>query len=73
MLTYMIVVNDAGERKTISQQEFEKRLVDAVDGYSFSAIVEGALNAILDEKAIAAGEYDLSDNDTPMVFTAGDE
>ncbi len=80
MLTYVIVVNDAGELKTISQNEIveaseDPRAPDAGQVCSdIDVTLENVLNYILDRRAIAAGEYDPSDNDTPpMVFTAGDE
>ena len=67
MLNYVIVVNDGGELKTIQLEELR------CDEFSDSAIaqLEYAMNAILDRRAIAAGEYDPADNDTPMVFTMG--
>lgn len=69
MLIYMIVVNDAGELKTLTAKEFEAALDLSFDKGERTEIIENALNKGLDEKAIAGGEYDPSDNDTPMTFT----
>lgn len=74
---YVLVVDDGGEMKTISATEFEAEaqghLKDngtrALDLTVFDEIV----NAILDRRAIAAGEYDPPDNDTPMTFVWDDD
>lgn len=56
---FVIVVDDAGEMKTVTSQE--------LDAFAnVSADLNDVLNQILDERAIAAGEYDPSDDDTPM-------
>lgn len=56
---FVIVVDDAGEMKTVTSQE--------LDAFAnVSADLNDVLNQILDERAIAAGEYDPSDDDTPV-------
>lgn len=61
-LNYMIVVDDGGEMKSVLATE-----IDTQDK-ALGEALERVLNDILDAKAIAAGTYDPSDNDTPMVF-----
>jgi hypothetical protein len=58
-LNFMIVIDDAGELKTVSAAD-----LDNFPGVA--SALDVALNQILDERAIAAGEYDPSGNDTPM-------
>lgn len=61
-MNYVIIVNDAGELKTITAEEFEENL-------GLKDFMEIQLNAILDAKAIAAGEYDPAENDAPMAVS----
>lgn len=69
MLNFVIVVDDGGELKTIRREELRcDELSDAV-----IAQLDYAMNAILDRRAIAAGEYDPSDNDTPIIVTMGND
>lgn len=60
MLNYMIVVEDAGELKSVSAAELETQEP------AFRDLLETHLNTILDNRAIAAGEYDPSENDIPI-------
>lgn len=82
MLTYMITVSDNGELKSVSAAEFEAafkeilpetgmRLAGKVGVDLATALVEQVLNIILDRRAIAADEYDPSDNDTPIIPIMG--
>lgn len=68
-MNFVLVVEDAGELKTIHREDLR------CDELSDKAIaqLEYAINAILDRRAIDAGEYDPADNNTPMSFTWGDD
>lgn len=57
-LNFVMIVDDAGELKSVQSSELPEDLQQAIDV---------ALNKILDDRAIAAGEYDPSDNDTPFI------
>ena len=57
-LNFMIVVDDGGELKSVSAAELPQELQEGID-------VE--LNRVLDARAIATGDYDPSDDDTPFV------
>jgi len=61
MLNYMIVVDDSGELKTVTAKELSQWPY-------LASVLDERLNQILDARAIAAGEYDPSDNDTPIVM-----
>lgn len=63
-MNYVIIVNDAGELKTITAEEFEENL-------GLQSFMETQINDILDKKAIAAGEYDPADNDVPFSVAIG--
>lgn len=69
-LNYVIVVNDGGEMKSISASEIDALAKATVNEKGNASNLPGELdamlNAILDARAIAAGEYDPSDNDTPF-------
>lgn len=74
MITYMIVVNDGGELKSVSQAELDEEFMEG--GYSFDPmgtadVVAAALNKILDRRAIETGEYEPEDNDTPIEVRGG--
>jgi len=56
-LNFMIVIDDAGELKTVSASDLE-------NFPGLATALDVALNQILDERAIASGEYDPSDNET---------
>lgn len=58
-LNFMIVIDDGGELKTVAASD-----LDNFPG--IAKALDVVLNQILDEKAIAAGEYDPSDNDVPF-------
>ena len=65
-MNYMIIVDDSGgELKSVSATEIDKIFPD------LGMKLEGALDHILDQKAIEAGEYDPSDNDTPIHVAIG--
>lgn len=59
-LNFMLVIDDGGELKSVQSTE-----IDKFDP-KLALRLDQALNEILDEKAIAAGEYDPADNDTPI-------
>jgi hypothetical protein len=63
-LNYVIIVDDGGELKPIQALEFEEHIN--------RDMVEDVLNKILDARAIAAGEYDPSQNDVPIEVMIGD-
>jgi len=66
-MNYMIIVDDGGgEMKAVSAAEI------AAAFPTLNTNIEGALDHILDQRAIAAGEYDPSDNDTPIVVTVSE-
>lgn len=73
--TFMIVVEDAGELKPVSQQELIDWAANTYDGRGRTSLLAlelvDALNTILDMRAIEADEYDPSDDDTPIVATGG--
>lgn len=72
MLNFVIIVDDAGELKTVTATEIAKALYDRIGpSMDMEEHLDEALNAVLDARAIAAGEYDPSDNDTPIVATVG--
>ena len=78
MMNFVIVVSDAGEMKTVTSAELDTAVKQTLADESTKPLtlaekLDLLLNFILDQRAIAAGEYDPSDNDTPMVFTAGNE
>ena len=50
MLTYMIIVNDNGELKTISQKEVDELEINLWHGYDVDSII----NEVLDKRASAA-------------------
>lgn len=64
-MNFMIVVNDAGELKSVSAAEVAEHSPLTAE------FLDGVLNEILDRRAIDAGEYDPSDNDTPIVVKVG--
>ena len=67
-LNFVMIVEDAGELKTVTAAEFLEALQDAVGiRTDVKKLVDDSLNTVLDARAIAAGEYDPSDNDTPIV------
>ena len=74
MLNFMIVVEDAGELKSVSAVELYA-WAKARDGAEslLPEVLQVALNAILDQRAIDAGEYDPADNDTPFDVVIGAE
>lgn len=65
MLNYVVIVDDSGELKTVTAAELEAQ--EPV----FRDFMESHLNAILDNRAIASGEYDPSDNDTLIEVVRG--
>lgn len=69
MLDFVIVVNDGGELKSLRAADFP----DGADTAYFLEDLDRRINAVLDPHAISAGEYNPSENDTPMVFTMGDD
>lgn len=71
MLNFVMIVEDAGELKTVTSSEFIAALNEAMIAFGFepgiaAQMVDGKLNQILDARAISAGEYDPSDNDTSL-------
>lgn len=67
MLNFVIIVNDGGELKTVAAAELTAALLDAIGVRTdVEQLVDDALNKVLDARAIAAGDYDPSDNDTPI-------
>jgi len=62
-MDYVIIVNDSGELKTISAAE----LVHEARGSSTAEELDVLINALLDKRAIAAGEYDPTTNDDEIV------
>lgn len=74
-MDFVIICNDGGEMKTITAKELETWAAQDYDEQGRTSIVhldlDRAMNAILDRRAIDAGEYDPTDNDTPMLFTTG--
>jgi hypothetical protein len=76
MMNFVIVVSDAGEMKTVTSAELgaavRQTLADeSTKPLTLAEKLDLLLNFILDQRAITAGEYDPSDNDTPMVLVAG--
>lgn len=83
MLNFMIVVEDGGELKSVGRTEFVLALSDQLKGNPgidsdlgsghrddvAAEVIDAALNKILDDAAIAAGIYDPSDNDTPIMVS----
>ena len=73
-MNILIVCDDGGEMKTVSLAELQAWADGQVNSHGNSSLLvdelDEALNAILDRRAFDAGEYDPSDNDTPMVFGA---
>lgn len=65
-LNYVIVVDDAGELKTVTAAD-----IDALPHSTLGLTIETALNSILDQRAIAAGEYTPEDDAVPIVVTVG--
>lgn len=67
-LNFVMIVEDARELKTVTAGEFLNALQDAIGVRTdVEKLVDDSLNKVLDARAIAAGEYDPSDNDTPIV------
>ena len=64
-MNFMIVVDDAGELKPVSEAEL------LVEDSALAEALNDALNRILDQRALDAGEYDPGDNSTPIVVSAG--
>lgn len=52
MLTYVIVVNDNGELKTVTEQEIEDMCFNLEHGYS----IEGMVSAVLDKRETTTTE-----------------
>lgn len=71
VMDFLIVCNDGGEMKTIKADEFLAAVQGILVRTDVEKVVDTAINEVLDKRAIAAGEYDPSDNDTPMLFTVG--
>lgn len=82
----MVVINDGGELKSVSGEEFSAELHTHIrSGLRIHAdhdtqaqaedniLVYEVLNKILDERAIAEGTYDPSDNDIPVEVMMGGE
>lgn len=77
MLNYTIVVEDGGELKSVTANEIDGWTTihtgaNVRPGVRLGEVLDAALNAILDARAIAAGEYDPTDNDTPFIVISGD-
>lgn len=68
MLNFVCIVEDAGELKTVTADELitAMQAILASTDRDVEQVVEMALNNVLDARAIAAGQYDPSDNDTPI-------
>jgi len=75
-LHFILIVNDGGELKTVTSTELDawaaEQRDDAGRTSGLSDEIDVALNYILDARAVAAGDYDPSDNDTPIVVTIGE-
>lgn len=69
MLNFVMIVEDAGELKTVTRPEIIAAMQGILIRTDVEKVVDVALNEVLDARAIAAGEYDLRDNVTPMVFS----
>lgn len=72
MLNYTIVVDDGGELKAVTAVEIAVWTTTNTGAHvkksvRLGQVLDRALNAILDARAIAAGEYDP--NDTPIVVS----
>lgn len=69
-LNFVVIVNDGGELETVTSTELDTWANDYRDERGrtspLSEQMDEALNQILNARAIAAGEYDPSDNDTPI-------
>ena len=72
----LVIYNDGGEMKTVTAAELKAWADAHYDDRGRTSplmdILEEGLNAVLDRRAIEAGEYDPADNDTPMFFTLAD-
>lgn len=77
-LNFVMIVEDAGELKTVTASEFliaMQALFEPEHDISLpdvETMIDDSLNKVLDTRAIAAGEYDPADNDTPMIITGGE-
>lgn len=67
MLNFMIVVDDGGELKSVTAADIDAHCEKGLS--TLPQLLQQILNEILDDRAIAAGEYDPSDNDTPFTVT----
>lgn len=59
-LNFMIVVDDAGELKSVSAAELQAA------AETLTELLTLSLNEILDKRAIDAGEYEPDDDDLPI-------
>lgn len=71
-LNFILVVNDGGELKTLTDVEIITAMQGILIRTDIEKVVDEALNRVLDARAEAAGDYDPSDNDTPIVVTMGE-
>lgn len=76
MMDIIVICNDGGEMKTVTAAELKAWADAHYDERGRTSllmeILDEGLNAILDRRAIDAGEYDPSDNETPIFFTLAD-